>query len=176
MSGQSKHEDDGAVNRVNNRRFIGTYSSLIGTFIIRWSKLEHELNVAISKVINNGDQKIGYLIIENLTAFDKIVLFHRLYLELENANSKSNAIKLLSLKYKLTELNSFKNSIVHANWQTMSKKGFVRTKTRRQDDEGSIEVRNVLIKPVTLRTQIKNAIGVTSTLMEIASRATADSD
>lgn len=166
---QSKSE---TAEHVSSR--IATYSNLIGTFIINWSKLEHELNVAISNVINDGEHKVGHLIIDNLTAFKKIELFHRLYLDMEKTTSKSNAINLLSLKYKLMELNSFKNNIVHANWQTLSKKGFVKTKTRQNEDDGSMEFRNVLIKPVTIRTQIKDVKSVTTALIEYTANAQND--
>jgi hypothetical protein len=155
--------------RLNSQ--LGAYSGLIGTFIMSWSQLEHELDVAISKILNDGEHQVGYLILESLTAFKKIELFHKLYLEIEKAKSKSNAIKLLSLKYKLTDLNSFKNNVVHANWQTLSKSGFVRTKTRQQEDDGSIEFRSVLIKPTTIRTQIRNAKKVTAALAKYAAKA-----
>jgi hypothetical protein len=155
----------------NGSNPIGAYSRLIGTFIMNWSKLEHELNGAISEGINGPAHQVGHLVVENMSAFKKIDLFHNLYLELEKPKSRGNAIRLLYLKYKLTELNSFKNSIVHANWQTLNKKGFVRTKTGQNEDEGSIEFRNVLIKPVTIKTQIKNAVRLTKALIEYTEKA-----
>jgi hypothetical protein len=150
---------------------IGAYSRLIGTFIMNWSKLEHELNGAISEAINDRAHQVGHLVIENLSTYKKIDLFHKLYLELEKIKSRGNAIKLLYLRYKLTELNSFRNSIVHANWQTLNKKGFVRTRTGQTEDEGFIEFRNVLIKPTTIRIQIRNAIRLTKALIGYTERA-----
>jgi hypothetical protein len=136
-------------------KVIGAYSRLIGLFLIKFSYLEHEINLAIADVIQDRAHNSGYIVIERLTVANKIDLFYRLYLQLAAFGGKKNKERLLKIKKQLEYMNTFRNNIVHANWQSLTKKRFVRTKIMTDPNEGQIKFRNIKIDTPMIRSNIR---------------------
>ena len=136
-------------------RVIGTYSRLIGLFLIKFSYLEHEINVAIADFIHDDAHDTGYIIIERLTVGNKIDLFYRLYLQLSALTNKKYQDRLLKIKKQLEEINSFRNNIVHANWQSLTKDRFVRTKILTDPDEGRVKFRKIKMDTELIKSKIR---------------------
>ena len=131
------------------------YSKLIGEFIIKFSGLEHEMNVAIAEAFFDDDHDTGYTVIEKLSFFDKVDLFYKMYLKRAYHNDEGNISKLKKIKTKFEEINAFRNKVVHANWSTLTKEGFVRTKITVDNADGIVKFIKVKILPKNIREFIK---------------------
>jgi hypothetical protein len=136
-------------------KVMGTYSRLIGLFLIKFSCLEHAVNVAIADIIHDDAHDTGYIIIERLTAGNKIDLFYRLYLQLAAVTNKKWKERLSKIKKQLEEMNSFRNKIVHANWQSLDKDRFVRTKIITDPEEGRIKFRRIKMDTELIKSKIR---------------------
>ena len=97
------------------------YFPLVGEFLISFSILEQELNIAIADFLHDDCHETGFVIIEKLTTSNKIDLFYKMYVRLESFNNKKHKAILDKLRKQLNELNSFRNNVVHANWQSLTK-------------------------------------------------------
>ena len=122
--------------------------------MIYFSYLEHDLNCAIADLDDDCHEN-GYVIIEKLTIYNKIDLFYKFYVRLESFNDKKTKIKLDEIKSELLRINTFRNDIAHANWQTLNKKGFVRTKIVVDAEEGFVKFQKIQITPKIIRNNIK---------------------
>jgi hypothetical protein len=69
------------------------------------------------------------------------------------------------IKTKLFTINTFRNILAHANWQTLTKTGFVRSKLRFNDDDGQVEFKIVQMKPSTIRSQIIKLLKLSNNLV-----------
>lgn len=136
-------------------KVVDKYSPLIGLFLINFSILEHELNLAIADFISDRAHEKGFVIIEKLTTSNKIELFYKMYVRLESFKDKKNKDVLNKIRKKLESLNTFRNGIVHANWQSLSKDGFVRTKIVVDNQVGYVKFKKVQITPKIIRPKIK---------------------
>lgn len=131
------------------------YFPLIGEFLISFSILEQELNLAIADFLHDDCHETGFVIMEKLTTSNKIDLFYKMYIRLESFNNKKHKAILDSLRKKLDELNSFRNSVVHANWQSLTKDGMVRAKIVVDTDEGFVKFKKVPMTPRVIRQKIR---------------------
>ncbi len=131
------------------------YSHLIGLFLINFSILEHELNLAIADFMFDDCHEIGFVIIEKATTSNKIELFYKMYIRLESLKDKKNKDVLNQIKKQLELINTFRNNIVHANWESLTKEGFVRTKIIVDNQEGYVKFKKVQITPKIIRQKIK---------------------
>lgn len=131
------------------------YFPLVGEFLISFSIMEQELNLAIADVLHDDCHETGFVIMERLTTSNKIDLFYKMYVRLESFNNKKHKAVLDGLRKQLDELNSFRNSIVHANWQSLTKEGFVRVKIVVDTDEGFVKFKKVLMTPKIIRQKIR---------------------
>ncbi len=132
------------------------YSSLIGSFIIEFSEFESELNIKITNQISDRSHDIGYQIIERLSVMDKISLFRKQFLAMETYSNKKVSPMANSLCKKMEEVNTFRNSIAHANWKTLNQDYYVRTKIKSNKRNGEIEFLQMKIDPEEIRRQIFN--------------------
>jgi hypothetical protein len=71
---QYDHGDDQYIQKK-----IDEYSFLIGSFLISFSQLEHELNLAIAETFADDLVEYGYMIIEDFTFANKIRFFYKIY-------------------------------------------------------------------------------------------------
>ena len=131
------------------------YSSPIGLFLINFSILEHDLNIAIADCLHDDAHEPGFVILEKLTTSNKIDLFYKMYVRLESFKDKKNKETLNKIREQLESLNTFRNNIVHANWQSLTKDGFVWTKIVVDSQEGYVKFRKVQITPKIIKQKIK---------------------
>lgn len=147
-------------------KVVDKYAPLIGLFLINFSILERDLNVAIADSVFDDCHELGYVIIENLTVSNKIELFYKMYIRLESFKDKKNKDTLYKIREQLKTLNSFRNDIVHANWQTLTKDGFVRTKIVVDNQEGYVKFKKVKITPKIIREKIKEVDELANEIFE----------
>ena len=117
------------------------YPTRIGEFLIAFSGLESALNLFVSEIINNRSHELGYQIIKTLSYNAKINLANELCSRninfIKNKKLKDRREKgLYEIVSKLLELGAFRNKVVHCNWVTLDKKGFVRTKVINDKSNG----------------------------------------
>ncbi len=136
-------------------KVVDKYSPLVGLFLINFSCLEHELNLAIVDIFADDHHEPGYVIIEKLTTRNKIELFHKMYVRLESFKDEKSKDVLNEIRLRLESINTFRNSIVHANWQSLSKDGFVRTKIIVDNQEGYVKFKKIQIIPKIIREKTK---------------------
>ncbi|PIY72191.1 hypothetical protein COY87_02255 [Candidatus Roizmanbacteria bacterium CG_4_10_14_0_8_um_filter_33_9] len=136
-------------------KVVDKYSPLVGLFLVNFSILEQDLNLAIADFMHDDCHETGFVIIEKLTTSNKIELFYKMYVRLESFKDKKNKEVLDKIKKQLETLNSFRNNIVHANWQSLTKGGFVRTKIVVDNQEGYVKFKKVKITPKIIRQKIK---------------------
>jgi len=136
-------------------KVIDKYTPLIGLFLIEFSYLEHELNLGIAEFFADDYHETGYVIIEKLTFRNKIDLFYKIHTRMESFKDKSSKDVLNKIKKQLELINEFRNSVVHANWQTLSKDGFVRTKIVVDNQEGYVKFKKVEMASKIIRQKIK---------------------
>lgn len=137
------------INWEREGKVIEKYSRYIGAFLIYFNKLEHELNRAISTCFADDLVHEGYLITKDLTFRNKIELFNNLFFERASFSKKKEIpIKKLKTLYNdLNSMNTFRNIIVHADWLTLDKKYYVRTKFVIDSEDGFLKGKKVKITP-----------------------------
>ncbi len=147
-------------------KVIVRYAPLIGLFLINFSILEQELNESIANFISERGHEPGFVIIERLTTGNKIELFYKIHIRLESFKAKNNKKVLVKIRKQLEELNAFRNSIVHANWQSLTIKGFVRTKIVVDNEEGYVKFKKIEITPKIISQKIKEIEKLTEEMSE----------
>lgn len=148
--GQYDYYDNEYLDKV-----IEKYSSLVGLFIIKFSGLEHEINIAIAEFLGDDYHETGYVIVEHLSISNKIDLFYKMHTRLESLNEKKNKGRLDEIKSRLLTLNTFRNFIAHANWETLTRDGFVRVKIMVDNQEGFVKFKKIQITLKILKDNIK---------------------
>ena len=124
------------------------YEARIGRFLMRFSELEHNLDIAIVEGVLDRAHSLGYLVIEGHTLNTKIELFRKLYQAYTKAVVPSRMKKLRGLVKRLHEARVFRNYVAHANWRTLERSGYVRTRVG--EKEGDVVFKKVRITPSSL--------------------------
>jgi hypothetical protein len=133
-----------------NPKVFVDYSYAIGEFIIEFNRLEHEMNIAIADIIYDDAHHKGYVIVEKLSFINKIDLFFKMYLGLVHETNSKHEAWLKEIRDILIDVNTFRNNIVHANWGTLTKDRFVRTKTVVDSQDGLVKFVKRQISPKTI--------------------------
>jgi len=133
-----------------------SYSKLIGEFLISFSDLESSLNLLIAEQLNGRSHEPGYQILKYLGYYNKVNLSKDLYDGkinfINNSKLKTKIQKEFSLIiFKCYELGTFRNKIAHANWMTLDKKFFVRTKILNNPSVGIEFIKSKIDKGILLK-------------------------
>ncbi|MGB6882079.1 MAG: hypothetical protein WBD86_02170 [Microgenomates group bacterium] len=136
-------------------KVLSKYCPLIGLFLVNFSVLEQDLNIAIADFIYDDNHEVGFVIIEKLSMLNKIELFYKMYVRLEYFKKKKNKETLNKIKTQLETLNTFRNNIVHADWQSLTKEGLVRTKIMVDNQEGYVKFKKIKITPRIINQKIQ---------------------
>lgn len=131
----------------------GKYAPLLGNFLIHFSVLEHSLNLALAEALHGRSHETGYVVVEKLTISNKMDLFRKLYLRNVGFQGKKGKDALSKICKRLSEINTFRNIIVHANWSTIDARGFVRTKIKIDPNEGHVVFKNIRITRAIIQKQ-----------------------
>lgn len=145
----------------------GKYGKLIGLFLINFSRLEHVLNQAIADFIFDRAHEPGYFILGYLSIINKIDYYVKHHIRILEFVSELSKDRIKNLKKKLLEMNEFRNSIAHANWSTLNKKGYVRTKIHVDNNNGLVKFKNIKITPDILKENIVNIEDLIEEIYEI---------
>ena len=133
------------------------YARYIGTFLIRFSNLEYNLDMELADLINDSFHYEGYIIIKDLQMAKKIELFYNLLLPMLNfveKDKKQKIKELLSIEKELKYLNTLRNKIAHAKWNTLDASGYVRLDTKLKED-GFVQFKRFKITQGIIKSGIK---------------------
>ncbi len=134
---------------------VKKYSKLIGEFLMDFSYLEHELEIAVAEIVNDRSHDVGYLVVQKIEkTADKIDLFYKYYKMFEYLTDRQTK-ELKRIFDSLVEINEFRNKIAHVKWCSMQKNGIVRYKIRSTKKTGEIRFQNIIIQSKDIRDKIK---------------------
>lgn len=141
------------------------YAHAIGNFLIAFSVLEARLNDGIIKSISDRSDDTGFLVVERMTFANKMELYKRMYLSLEfYKNNKKSRRKLDKILNPLEKILIFRNNLVHADWRTLNKDFYVRTRVVSDPENGVVKFKMVFMprgligKMYTLTQKLNNLI------------------
>jgi hypothetical protein len=138
---------------LHTKKIFDQISCEIGKYIFEFNVLEREVTMAIADKINEADSSAGYEETWKMRTKEKIKKFYSLYLESTSGEDKD---KLESLKQKLNEMNTFRNKVAHANWQTLDESNQVRTRVSINDKDKDAEFEFTKIDKETLTSNTQN--------------------
>jgi hypothetical protein len=124
------------------------YEPRIGRLFIQFSELEHTLDIAIVERLFDRSHDLGYLVIEGSSLNNKIELFRKLFHSYTKHLLPVRMKKFQNIVKRLHEARIFRNYVAHANWRTLDKSGYVRTRV--SEKEGEIIFKKVRITPSVL--------------------------
>jgi hypothetical protein len=124
------------------------YEARIGRLFIRFSELEHDLDIAIADHLPDRSHELGYLVLEGYNLHNKIELFRKLLHTHTKLLRPSQLKKFQSIVKKLHEARIFRNYVAHANWRTLERSGYVRTRV--SEKEGEVVFKKVRVTPAVL--------------------------
>ena len=75
------------------------------------------------------------------------------------------------IRKQLDGVNIFRNKVVHANWQSLTKEGYVRTKIIVDTEEGYVKFKKALITPKIIRQKIKEVYKLLDEIEEYKEQA-----
>ena len=125
---------------------LDDFAPAIGSFLINFSVLEHELTIAIAEFLVDDYHPLGLVIVGRLTTNSKIDLFYRLCV-LRDATTSRGTKAVKKLRQRLDEVNTFRNQLVHASWGSLSKDGFVHTRADVDDSDGIVKRIRLSVSP-----------------------------
>jgi len=133
------------------------YVKAIGEFLIVFSSVENIINLVISDMISDRAHDTGYRMIASLRMIDKIDFLYGILLNFISVTGQEKKKELVAIRDRLKIINTFRNNIVHANWQTLKNDGTVRTKIIIDNEDGGIKFENVIINIDALKNNISEA-------------------
>lgn len=145
---QYDYVDGEYIEKVKKR-----YAHRIGLFMIRFSELEHTLDTALAEHFMDDAHEMGYLVIEGLSVNNKIELFRKLCQQFARLLAPKKLPRLKRLIKRLHDLRVFRNYLAHANWSSLDKTGYVRTRIDEKD--GEIVLKKVRMTPDKIETWIR---------------------
>ncbi len=141
------------------------YAFYIWKFLIDFSDLEHEIDIALAEQISNRGHDLWYLITKDVEIFDKTNLLYNLLFQYLSCFKKNKKIKKLDdLIKRFQNLIVFRNKIAHWKWNTLDKDGFIRVDVRTSKESGFIVFRKFKITLPILRKSIKEIEKLTEEL------------
>lgn len=129
--------------------------SLVGEVLFRFNKVESDLDILITQVLNNNSYQPGFTVIAELSPIftKKVSVFKALYGAvigwLENQELNNLFEKVVEKLYKIKDV---RNDIAHANWLGASKTYEVRL--RIGSDEKGPYASTKVITPSDIRARI----------------------
>jgi hypothetical protein len=106
---------------------IDKFSPLIGKYVIEFSYLEHALNLLIAELLHDGAHDLGYIVTTKMTMANKIDLLDR-FTRYEKHHELKRPLHVAPFIPELRSVNTFRNSVAHANWSVMKANGKTRVK------------------------------------------------
>ncbi len=139
---------------INDKKY--NYAIYIWLFFIKFSELEHEINISIANLINEWSHDIGYSIIEWLDFEDKLEIYIKLSKKYISVSGKNIWLisKLKKLKTDIKKSWEFRNILAHSNWYDTIKWWYVRNKFLTNKNDWLVEIKYIKILPRNIKAEI----------------------
>lgn len=139
---------------IENKKY--DYSYLLWLFFIKFSELEHEINISTVNLINERTHDIWYSIIESLSFSNKLEIFTKLSKKYISISGKDKTIleKLNYLIKNIKEISEFRNILAHANWISARKWWFIRVKIISDKEDWLVNFKYIKILPRNIKWKI----------------------
>ena len=148
------------------------YAPWIGLFLIRFSELEHTLDTTIADFLMDRSHEMGYLVIAGTSLNNKIELFRKLFHLHTKYMRPQKLARLKRLVKRLHDLRVFRNYVAHANWSTLEKTGYVRTRIDEKD--GEVILKKVRMTPDKINSWVGRIEVADEDLYDFAENMTED--
>jgi hypothetical protein len=156
-------DDSGFIEEIQEE-----YEVLIGRFIIEFSRLEYSLNQLIAQSIHDDADEPGYRFIIYFRMIDKIQYLKSYALRMIDLFGKDELVqKTKDLFQSLEKANSFRNRIVHANWCTLDKSFYVRSRIMENRTNGALELVKTKVDETTILNKIRELEKLDENLEEL---------
>lgn len=152
---------------------IVDYSYYIWEFLIRFSELEHEINISIANLITERSHDKWYSIIEWLSFSSKLDMYNRLskwYISI--SDNKSISEKFKNIVKDIKKLSEFRNILAHSNWSSMKKWWFVRVKFYSDKEDWFVTFKYIKILPRNIKSKITKVENIIEKLYWINEKIT----
>ena len=107
--------------------FLDKTAPLIGYIVHSFNALEELLNSEICQLINERTDAPGLVVIQRLNYSPKVDLFKR-YILMEETYFKTGTAKIDKLIENLIKSGTYRNQVVHADWESAFEDGYTRCK------------------------------------------------
>lgn len=139
---------------------------LIGSLLINFSRLEQVINTSLSDMISLATHQVGYVIIKDLDAMEKVRILRRLVVSHLSAIESKNLELFQEIYKRIVNCVEFRNTIAHANWNTLDKDGFVRVKMTSGKNDGSVIFQKEKLTPQVIEEMTKEMFDTEDLLEE----------
>lgn len=139
---------------------------IIGSFLINFSRLEHEVNISLSDTISHSSHHVGYIIVKDLDFSEKVSILKDLITLHLSATGSKNLKRFGVLHKRLVECMEFRNKIAHANWNTLDEEGFVRVKISAGKNSGFVTLKKERLTPDVIKEGIERMSNLEDELYE----------
>lgn len=147
--------DNNPEEEISLKRRID-YAFYIWEFLINFSSLEHEIDIALADRISHGSHELWYHVTKILEVSDKINLLHDLMFQyLCYCDSKEKIWLLDKLIERLKSVTVLRNKVAHWKWNTLDCNGYLRVDVKVSKEDGWIIFRKFKITLPILRKGIK---------------------
>jgi hypothetical protein len=142
----SDHEP---VDDTEVRKYLKQIAYWVGQVLFEFNHLEHIITSVIGERINRADVRgYEYIFLTGLTYSQKIELLQRLYrYEINFVNPPDRQEKLREdvdeIVKDLKELGKVRNSIIHSDYYTLDKNGFVRKEIKFSESDAEEQWVNI---------------------------------
>lgn len=146
------------------------YAYQIGKYFIKFSELEHNLNIQIAHTISDRSDQPGYRVVRYINGpTKKFEFLFETYKEILSYGDKQ-LTQEISIEYQeLRELIKkhieFRNKLAHANWASLTKEGFVRDSII-PDTNGRLQFRKLQITTSLIKSLIDEIDNIIDRLYE----------
>jgi len=113
----------------------------VGYFIFEFNEFEHTVTEILSLHIGGGDQTVyQHIFLTGLNFNQKVELLERIYSHeitflVEKSSQENVKKKCKEIIAELKNIGGIRNNIVHANYYSLDKNGYVREKTKFSDSD-----------------------------------------
>ena len=142
------------------------YAPRIGLFLIRFSSLEHTLDICIADRLLDRSHQFGYIVVGGMPLNGKIELFRKLFHAFVRGTKPKHSASLRVLVTRLHAVRVFRNYLAHANWNTLERTGYVRTKI--DESDGEVIFKKVRITPKVISAWTRRVVELERRLDDFA--------
>jgi hypothetical protein len=163
------------ISTDNIYKQIRSYAYYIGKYFIKFSELEHEINLGISSIVFDDSDEEGYRLIKYLSTANKIEFlcnsyksrcFHYQFSDQKDRNAAKKLIE--KIEGELRKEKTFRNIVGHANWISLTRNNYVRIKIIEREDR--VVIKSVKVTPTILKDHIKKIDYILNDLFDIQER------